>query len=49
VEIGNEDAFDNARGSYDSRFTQYFDAIKSAWLMLLDTSIACRLTKFSVH
>ena len=31
VEIGNEDAFDNVRGSYDSRFTQYFDAIKAKY------------------
>jgi len=31
VEIGNEDFFDNQRGSYDSRFTQFFDAIKAKY------------------
>jgi len=28
VEIGNEDWFDKS-GSYDERFTQFFDAIKA--------------------
>ncbi|HEX3730519.1 MAG TPA: alpha-L-arabinofuranosidase C-terminal domain-containing protein, partial [Opitutaceae bacterium] len=29
VEIGNEDNFDRKPGSYDGRFTQFFDAIKA--------------------
>jgi alpha-N-arabinofuranosidase len=39
VEIGNEDYFDNA-GSYDARFTQFFDAIKAKYpkLQLIATS-----------
>ncbi|MGC3991407.1 MAG: alpha-L-arabinofuranosidase C-terminal domain-containing protein [Chthoniobacteraceae bacterium] len=28
VEIGNEDFFDKEKGSYDGRFTQFFDAIR---------------------
>src|ERR1035438_663784 len=31
VEIGNEDNFDRQAGSYDGRFTQFFDAIKSRY------------------
>src|SRR5258708_8683271 len=30
VEVGNEDFFDNS-GSYDGRFAQFFDAIRSAY------------------
>lgn len=30
VEIGNEDNFDDKTGSYESRFAQFFDAIKAA-------------------
>ncbi|MCU1234171.1 MAG: Alpha-N-arabinofuranosidase [Candidatus Solibacter sp.] len=31
VEIGNEDNFDRQAGSYDSRFAQFFDAIKAKY------------------
>ena len=31
VEVGNEDSFDNEHGSYDSRFAQYFDAIRAKY------------------
>jgi alpha-N-arabinofuranosidase len=31
VEIGNEDNFDREPGSYDGRFTQFFDAIKAKY------------------
>jgi alpha-N-arabinofuranosidase len=31
VEIGNEDNFDREAGSYDGRFTQFFDAIKAKY------------------
>ena len=31
VEIGNEDNFDREPGSYDGRFTQFFDAIKTKY------------------
>ncbi|MEP6715459.1 MAG: alpha-L-arabinofuranosidase C-terminal domain-containing protein [Terriglobia bacterium] len=31
VEIGNEDSFDRQAGSYDGRFTQFYDAIKKAY------------------
>ncbi|HVW20403.1 MAG TPA: alpha-L-arabinofuranosidase C-terminal domain-containing protein [Opitutaceae bacterium] len=31
VEIGNEDQFDRKPGSYDARFTQFFDAIKAKY------------------
>jgi alpha-N-arabinofuranosidase len=31
VEVGNEDQFDNQAGSYDGRFTQFFDAIKAKY------------------
>ncbi len=31
VEIGNEDNFDRERGSYDKRFTQFYDAIKAKY------------------
>jgi alpha-N-arabinofuranosidase len=34
VEIGNEDFFDKS-GTYDARFTQFFDAIKSRYPQLL--------------
>lgn len=31
VEIGNEDGFDRTPGSYDSRFAQFYDAIKDRY------------------
>jgi alpha-L-arabinofuranosidase len=31
VEVGNEDNFDNVPGSYEKRFAQYFDAIKTKY------------------
>ncbi len=31
VEIGNEDNFDNVKGSYDGRFTAFYDAIKAKY------------------
>jgi len=31
VEVGNEDQFDRQAGSYDGRFTQYFDAIRARY------------------
>ncbi len=31
VEVGNEDNFDNEKGSYDGRFTAFFDAIKKKY------------------
>jgi len=31
VEIGNEDTFDREAGSYDGRFTQFFDGIKAKY------------------
>ncbi len=31
VEIGNEDNFDQGPGSYDGRFTQFYDAIKAKY------------------
>ena len=33
VEIGNEDGFDRS-GSYDGRFTQFYDAIKAKYPQL---------------
>ncbi len=40
VEIGNEDFADREHGSYDARFTQYFDAIKAKYpnLQLIATT-----------
>ncbi|MCU1260227.1 MAG: alpha-N-arabinofuranosidase [Bryobacterales bacterium] len=34
VEVGNEDQFDRQAGSYDSRFTQFFDAIRAKYPQL---------------
>ncbi|MGA2267776.1 MAG: alpha-L-arabinofuranosidase C-terminal domain-containing protein [Bryobacteraceae bacterium] len=34
VEVGNEDQFDRQAGSYDGRFTQFFDAIKAKYPQL---------------
>jgi alpha-L-arabinofuranosidase len=34
VEVGNEDFFDNVKGSYDGRFAQFFDAIKKKYPQL---------------
>jgi alpha-N-arabinofuranosidase len=34
VEIGNEDQFDREPGSYDARFTQFFDAIRAKYPQL---------------
>ncbi|HWB85055.1 MAG TPA: alpha-L-arabinofuranosidase C-terminal domain-containing protein [Bryobacteraceae bacterium] len=34
VEVGNEDSFDREPGSYDGRFTQFFDAIKTRYPQL---------------
>jgi alpha-N-arabinofuranosidase len=34
VEVGNEDNFDNQPGSYESRFAQFFDAIKAKYPQL---------------
>jgi alpha-N-arabinofuranosidase len=34
VEVGNEDQFDRQAGSYDGRFTQFFDAIKARYPQL---------------
>ena len=31
VEVGNEDQFDRQAGSYDGRFTQFFDAIRARY------------------
>ena len=31
VEVGNEDNFDREKGSYDARFTAFFDAIKAKY------------------
>jgi len=31
VEIGNEDNFDNVKGSYDGRFTAFYDAIRGKY------------------
>ena len=31
VEIGNEDFFDREKGSYDGRFTAFYDAIKARY------------------
>jgi alpha-L-arabinofuranosidase len=40
VEIGNEDNFDRKPGSYDGRFTQFYDAIKARYprLQLIATA-----------
>jgi alpha-N-arabinofuranosidase len=35
VEIGNEDYFDREKGSYDARFTAFYDAIKAKYPNLL--------------
>ena len=35
VEIGNEDYFDREKGSYDARFTAFYDAIKAQYPNLL--------------
>ena len=35
VEIGNEDYFDRQKGSYDARFTAFYDAIKAKYPNLL--------------
>ena len=35
VEIGNEDFFDREKGSYDARFTAFYDAIKAKYPSLL--------------
>ena len=35
VEIGNEDFFDREKGSYDARFTAFYDAIKAKYPNLL--------------
>jgi alpha-L-arabinofuranosidase len=34
VEVGNEDQFDRQPGSYDGRFTQFFDAIRAKYPQL---------------
>src|ERR1035441_6347506 len=34
VEVGNEDNFDRQAGSYEGRFTQFFDAIKAKYPLL---------------
>jgi alpha-N-arabinofuranosidase len=34
VEVGNEDNFDRQEGSYDARFTQFFDGIKAKYPQL---------------
>jgi alpha-N-arabinofuranosidase len=34
VEVGNEDQFDRQAGSYDGRFTQFFDAIRAKYPQL---------------
>ncbi len=31
VEVGNEDQFDNEKGSYEGRFAQFYDAIKARY------------------
>jgi alpha-N-arabinofuranosidase len=31
VEVGNEDNFDNVKGSYDGRFTAFYDAIRAKY------------------
>jgi alpha-L-arabinofuranosidase len=40
VEIGNEDFFDREKGSYDARFTAFYDAIKAKYpkLLLIDSA-----------
>jgi alpha-N-arabinofuranosidase len=40
VEVGNEDQFDRERGSYDGRFTQFFDGIKAKYPQLKIISTA---------
>jgi alpha-N-arabinofuranosidase len=46
VEIGNEDFFDREKGSYDLRFTAFYDAIKAKYpnLLLIDSSGAAATT-----
>ncbi|MGZ3297918.1 MAG: alpha-L-arabinofuranosidase C-terminal domain-containing protein, partial [Asticcacaulis sp.] len=50
VEIGNEDFFDRAN-TYDARFTQFYDAIKSAYprLQLISTITPDQPEKTRVH
>jgi alpha-N-arabinofuranosidase len=45
VEVGNEDQFDREPGSYDARFTQFFDAIRAKYPQLKIIATAATTTR----